>query len=148
MSAIATRHSSTVILLHCREGEQVTICYGPWPDDVFALFYGFLPRQPLLAEAPAETETAGEPAGHADGGSGGGSGGGRRAHLMPNPHDKVSLFADLRHVADFAIAQFGPRGVATGQREAWAAAVADELAAALGGDCQRYESQNKLVTSF
>lgn len=27
-----------------REGEEVTISYGQFPDDVFYLFYGFLPR--------------------------------------------------------------------------------------------------------
>ncbi len=105
-------------ILLCREGEEVTICYGPWPDDVFALFYGFLPREPTAA--------AGQP----DGGNGGGD-------AMPNPHDKVSLFADLPHVAEFVVEQFGPRESEAGQREAWKLEVADELAAALGGNCQR-----------
>ena len=27
----------------CRPGEAVTISYGPWPNDVFYLFFGFVP---------------------------------------------------------------------------------------------------------
>ena len=31
-------------LLRRREGEEVTISYGDWPNDVFLLFFGFLPE--------------------------------------------------------------------------------------------------------
>lgn len=156
-----------------REGEEVTISYGPWcvlrqhfcidpllcpasrfpndtkasftrhhdfvhasdtdvcahcrPDDVFALFYGFLPlaRPDSQAQQPAPDAAASQQS--AD------------QHMLAssNPHDKVTLFADLQHVADFAIAQFGPEEAEPDQQESWAAAVTENLTAALGGDCVR-----------
>ena len=33
------------MMLLCRAGEEVTISYGAWPNDVFLLFFGFLPEQ-------------------------------------------------------------------------------------------------------
>lgn len=75
-----------------REGQEVTINYGPWPSDVWALFYGFVPT--------------------------------------PNPHDRVMLFADISHLADFAVEQFGPSGADAGQ-------LGHYLTSSLGGDYQR-----------
>ena len=28
----------------CRKGEELTISYGAWPNEVFFLFFGFLPE--------------------------------------------------------------------------------------------------------
>lgn len=33
------------MMLICRAGQEVTISYGAWPNDVFLLFFGFLPDQ-------------------------------------------------------------------------------------------------------
>lgn len=33
------------MMLICRGGQEVTISYGAWPNDVFLLFFGFLPDQ-------------------------------------------------------------------------------------------------------
>ena len=38
--ALLPPHLLTVV---CRKGEEVTISYGDWPNDVFLLFFGFLP---------------------------------------------------------------------------------------------------------
>jgi len=80
-------------------GEEVTISYGPWPSDVWALFYGFVP--------------------------------------YPNPHDRVMLFSDLQHLADFATSQFGPTDFTDQQRSGAAKKLLRHLKAGLGGDCQR-----------
>lgn len=33
-----------MLLWSCRAGEEVTISYGGWPNEVFYLFWGFVPK--------------------------------------------------------------------------------------------------------
>ena len=98
------------------------------PDDVYALFYGFLPGQPPRSAGTRSPDQAVADA---------------VAQQQPigNPHQKIVLFADVRHLAAFATVQFGPVDADDEQLTSWAEAVAQELIAALGDNCQRYVTQ-------
>jgi hypothetical protein len=98
------------------------------PDDVYALFYGFLPGQPPPSAGARSPDQAAADA---------------LAQQQPigNPHQKIVLFADVRHLAAFATVQFGPADADDAQLTSWAEAVAQELIAAAGDNCQRYVTQ-------
>lgn len=98
------------------------------PDDVYALFYGFLPGQSQQSAGARSPDQAAADA---------------IAQQQPigNPHQKIVLFADVRHLAAFATVQFGPADADDAQLTSWAEAVAQELIAAAGDNCQRYVPQ-------
>jgi hypothetical protein len=106
---------------------DVEVCWHR-PDDVYALFYGFLPGQPPQSAGDRSPDQAAADA---------------VAQQQPigNPHQKIVLFADVRHLAAFATVQFGPGDADDAQLTSWAEAIAQELIAAVGDNCQRYMAQ-------
>lgn len=112
------------------------------PDDVFALFYGFLPRELSASQLQQPQPDGSGPPEPAEAAAVAAAQQPSEAHPQPlgNPHDKVTLFADVRHVADFVVAQFGPQNGDDAALESWADAIAENLIAALGDNYQRCTS--------